>query len=439
MRCSSKALLFLLVAVVGNGRLMVTPFTIQRAVSHQHHQRVNKRQKILQHSSSVEDMTTSSAEAAKAEAEFQTTTRSLCEERNLSLEKVKNGRDLASPIGSPVKPNRMIRIGRLGAATPKDMDLLFNKLGIQTIVDLRSPTELKEDESLQRSEVFSDFYNVLWTERGRKRDGCLRELGVLASPLRSRWWKSKSDTDITGSDEQEDEEIVKEVINLVEESNCNECDEVGGVSAAEFLAKAPSRKERHFVSLMNEFKYVRGTMSRVRKRDIARTIIKAPGALVSRRVRASVKKPFLDRINDGGLLMVNELLLRYGAPGIKYVLELCSDKSRHPIAFHCTAGKDRTGVITAIVLSLLGVPDESIVEDYSMSANVYAEMNDHSAMVGALSQRNLNPKTFLGAPPQVMRDTLQSIREDYGGVEGYLTEIGFGPEKQVQLKKALTE
>jgi len=88
--------------------------------------------------------------------------------------------------------------------------------------------------------------------------------------------------------------------------------------------------------------------------------------------------------------MLNELLLRFGAPGIKYVLELCADADRHPIAFYCTAGKDRTGMIAAIILALCGTRAEDIVEDYTLSANVYAEMNDHQAMVGALSQRKNN-------------------------------------------------
>merc|ERR1719162_2666401 len=137
--------------------------------------------------------------------------------------------------------------------------------------------------------------------------------------------------------------------------------------------------------------------------------------------------------------MLNELLLRFGAPGIKYVLDLISDANRHPVAFYCTAGKDRTGMIAAIILALLGTEDEAIVEDYSLSANVYAEMNDHKAMVGALSQRNLDAKTFLGAPPEVMADTLIAIEEIYGSVEGYCDWIGFGPEKRDKLRKVLTE
>jgi len=137
--------------------------------------------------------------------------------------------------------------------------------------------------------------------------------------------------------------------------------------------------------------------------------------------------------------MLNDLLLRFGAPGIKYVLDLISDKNRHPVAFYCTAGKDRTGMIAAIILALLGAEDDAIVEDYSLSANVYAEMNDHKAMVGALSQRSLDAKTFLGAPPQVMKDTLKNIRDTYGSVEGYLDFIGFDEKSRQRLKYALTD
>eukprot|EP00536_Pseudo-nitzschia_multiseries_P013791 jgi/Psemu1/310279/fgenesh1_kg.616_\ len=137
--------------------------------------------------------------------------------------------------------------------------------------------------------------------------------------------------------------------------------------------------------------------------------------------------------------MLNDLLLRFGAPGIKYLLDVVSESDRHPVAFYCTAGKDRTGIVTAIILSICGVKSEDIVEDYSLSANVYAEMKDHKAMVGALSQRNLDAKTFLGAPPEVMADTLIAIKENYGSVEGYCDWIGFGPERREKLRKALTE
>jgi len=312
---------------------------------------------------------------------------------------------------------------------PKDKDLLFGGLGITTLVDLRSPTELRDDDSLM-ADVFEGFTDLVWIENGRRRDGCLRELEAGVSPVeksRKLRFSAASNGDVNDDVSAEDE--------MCEMG----CDDPKAVPAERALTKSGGRKERHFVSLMNEFKYVRGTVTKLRKRDIAKAIIKAPGAFLSKRIWNSLKEPFITEINSGGLTMLNDLLLRFGAPGIKYVLDLCAESDRHPVAFYCTAGKDRTGVLTAIILGICGVKSECIVEDYSLSANVYAEMNDHKAMVGALSQRSLDPKTFLGAPPEVMADTLLAIKENYGSIEGYCDWIGFGPERREKLRKALTE
>jgi len=359
---------------------------------------------------------------------FKEEIRVLCSERNLPLEKVKNCRDLSATDSSPIVPGRLFRCGRLGDATEKDQELLFKTIGITTLVDLRSPTELRDDDSLM-VDCFKDFTDLVWIENGRQRDGCLRELEAGVSPVEKsrklRLSKKKLDP-------ADDMAAVEEMCNVG-------CDDPNTLPAKRALTKSGGRKERHFVSLMNEFKYARGTVTKLRKRDIAKAIVKAPGALLSKRIWNSLKKPFITEINSGGLAMLNELLLRFAAPGIKYVLDLVSESDRHPVAFYCTAGKDRTGVLTAIILSLCGATSEDIVEDYSLSANVYAEMNDHKAMVGALSQRNLDAKTFLGAPPEVMADTLIAIEEIYGSVEGYCDWIGFGPEKREKLRKVLTE
>mmetsp|Transcript_887 Transcript_887/g.1900 ORF Transcript_887/g.1900 Transcript_887/m.1900 type:complete len:446 (-) Transcript_887:237-1574(-) len=378
------------------------------------------------------DVNTNVDEAVKEDDEetrlFKEDIRSLCAERNLPLEKVKNCRDLASTSSSPIVPGRLFRMGRLGDATEKDQELLFKDLGMTTLVDLRSPTELRDDDSLM-AECFEDFTNLVWIENGRRRDGCVRELAVGVSPVEKSRKLQLSKKKADASDDLAAEDEMCEV----------GCDDPTTLPVERALTKSGDRKERHFVSLMNEFKYVRGTVTKVRKRDIAKAIIKAPGAFLSKRIWNSLKEPFITEINSGGLIMVNDLLLRFGAPGIKYVLDVVSESDRHPVGFYCTAGKDRTGIVTAIILSICGVKSEDIVEDYSLSANVYAEMNDHKAMVGALSQRNLDAKTFLGAPPEVMADTLISIEENYGSVEGYCDWIGFGAERREKLRKALTE
>ncbi|GAX22604.1 hypothetical protein FisN_14Hh237 [Fistulifera solaris] len=377
--------------------------------------------------------------------------KALCEERNLPLQKVKNARDLASVRNSPIQPGRIFRMGRVSDATEEDIQLLFQKVGFKTLVDLRSPTELKDDPTLMREDVFKEFTNVVWQERGRGKEGCLRELKVGEGPVRSRnvFKRLMQDRKTAVNTPREVVDAVLSddparleqalTVDAEDDGDCGyETTDCAQDDAETMVYDAgQNRKERHFVSLMNEFKYVKGTLSRVRKRDITKSILKSPGAILSRRVRSSAKKPFLDEINGGGLQMLNELLLRYANPGIRHVLELCADRNRHPIAFYCTAGKDRTGIIAAIILALCGVKSEDIVEDYTLSANVYAEMNDHQAMVGALSQRNLDAKTFLGAPPAVMRDILVAIETEYGSVEGYCDWIGFGPEMREKLRDAV--
>lgn len=363
-------------------------------------------------------------------AEFQKflqQTRDLSEQRNLKLERVLNARDLSTCEHSPIIPGRVYRTGKLSEASEHDMKLLMEEVGLKTIVDLRSATELKDDTHLG-APIYGNFTNVVWKDRGRKKDGCIRVLKSNESPVKDRFWK-RSHRNLVVEDmivgNQEDE---------AEADHCDECGSMGAVVASEY--EGPG-KERLFVPLMNEFKYVKGTIGKLRKRDLVRAMLRAPGSVFSKRVRKKLKKPFLSKINGGGLQMLNELLLRYGAPGIRYVLEVCADKERHPVAFYCTAGKDRTGAIAAIILALCGVEPEHIVEDYSLSANVYADLDDGNAMVGALSQRDLDPQVFLGAPPEVMRETLNEIKEQYGSISAYATWIGFGPEKQQKLRDAL--
>eukprot|EP00555_Chaetoceros_dichaeta_P005186 CAMPEP_0198266562 /NCGR_PEP_ID=MMETSP1447-20131203/28898_1 /TAXON_ID=420782 /ORGANISM="Chaetoceros dichaeta, Strain CCMP1751" /LENGTH=534 /DNA_ID=CAMNT_0043956703 /DNA_START=199 /DNA_END=1804 /DNA_ORIENTATION=+ len=494
-------------------------------------------------SQSIVDKNAPTDERTPEEEAFFQNTKILCSQRNINFKSIKNARDLATVRNSPIKPNRVLRTGRVSDATDQDLKLLYGKIsttktndtdesgsgsrGIRTLVDLRSPTELKDDLELEREDVYGDFANLIWSER---KGGLVRELNgseprispsrrkssVSASGATSekergsgkrnilrhvkdivrlglgKGKKSNAGEDSEGasvntmndqvifltaaadlaaviSETNEADLIVQEPQSKQDSILFLEEDEDGGdeiedccgeetlasmttssSSNCRFIREFPpgtmslpatsssrgSRKERHFVSLMNELKYVRGTLSKLRKRDIVRVLVQSPGAILSRRVRANCKDVFLSEINEGGLPMLNELILKMGSSGIKYVLELCADTNRHPVAFYCTAGKDRTGIIAVLILSVLGVPEEDIVEDYSLSANVYAEMNDHKAMVGALNQRNVNPKTFLGAPPQVMKDTLETIQRNYGNVDGYLDSIGFGLEHREKLKNA---
>ncbi len=112
-----------------------------------------------------------------------------------------------------------------------------------------------------------------------------------------------------------------------------------------------------------------------------------------------------------------------------------------PVLVHCSAGKDRTGVVVAVVLSLLGVPDAVIAEDYHLTSAYLAEeftqaVEQLQASTG-LGQR-LNGQA-LACPPELILATLERMRAAHGSVEGYLLAHGLTAEQIAELRRSLIE
>jgi protein-tyrosine phosphatase len=110
------------------------------------------------------------------------------------------------------------------------------------------------------------------------------------------------------------------------------------------------------------------------------------------------------------------------------VFKRIADADQLPLVVHCTAGKDRTGITVALLLSVLGVPDETILADYSLS-NTYFETFRAvgEKAITPLKRVGINADTiqpFFTANPAVMAATLAHVREKYGSAEGYLTTQG---------------
>ena len=101
------------------------------------------------------------------------------------------------------------------------------------------------------------------------------------------------------------------------------------------------------------------------------------------------------------------------------------DPASHPVLFHCAAGKDRTGVVAALVLSVLGVDDDEIVADYLLSDEavepILARLND-----APLYRRMLAGTTVDEQRPQeeAMRDFLHGL-----DAEGWLRDRGLTAEE----------
>ncbi|MBA3523164.1 MAG: tyrosine-protein phosphatase [Geodermatophilaceae bacterium] len=105
---------------------------------------------------------------------------------------------------------------------------------------------------------------------------------------------------------------------------------------------------------------------------------------------------------------------------------------------HCAAGKDRTGVVVALALTVAGVPRESVVADYEATGEVI------DALVARLVASPTYAADLAGRPvdshrpiAEAMRLLLTSLDDSHGGPGGWLTSVGFGLAEQAALRARL--
>ena len=118
--------------------------------------------------------------------------------------------------------------------------------------------------------------------------------------------------------------------------------------------------------------------------------------------------------------------LEFGPKSWLRMFEIFSDKNQLPIVLHCTAGKDRTGVSTAFLLSVLGVNREWIEADYiltNLDTHRQADFIENSGGYPAGIDRDAMISAA-GVPEDAMRDFLDGVEAKWGSAVGYLREIG---------------
>jgi len=129
------------------------------------------------------------------------------------------------------------------------------------------------------------------------------------------------------------------------------------------------------------------------------------------------------------------------AEQIAAALAIVAQRRCHPVIVHCAAGKDRTGVLIAILLALLEVPDEVIAEDYALSAQAMDALLQR-AIERVPDQREVILQVapaMLSATPANIRAMLEALRSAYGSIEGYAAAHGAGPAVVAGLRASLLE
>ncbi len=144
---------------------------------------------------------------------------------------------------------------------------------------------------------------------------------------------------------------------------------------------------------------------------------------------------------DPAKLTLDEIYLimldRY-ADRLVGVLRMLAEVAAHPVVFHCAAGKDRTGIVAALLLSVLGVDDDVIAADYALTSEHIEELLDrHRERAEADGNPVEVSDAFLVAEVAVMRNLLVGMRARYGSAAGYLESHGLEPHAVVALRAAL--
>ncbi len=115
-------------------------------------------------------------------------------------------------------------------------------------------------------------------------------------------------------------------------------------------------------------------------------------------------------------------LIRHSAAQIGELFTALAEDDGLPAVFHCHAGKDRTGLVAALLLDALGVDREVILDDYELTAR-YRRRTDQEPTLQKLLDYGLPPETAAGVlttPRWAMQHALEDLDQNYGGVEEYL-------------------
>ncbi len=128
---------------------------------------------------------------------------------------------------------------------------------------------------------------------------------------------------------------------------------------------------------------------------------------------AYVADRYLAMVTEGGAVLTAAIEAMAGAEAL-------------PVVFHCSAGKDRTGVLSALLLTFFGVPDETIVADYALSAaamerllaKLLAEYPESADEVRKYAPAILNVR------PETMELFLASLRREFGPADSLAASLG---------------
>lgn len=131
------------------------------------------------------------------------------------------------------------------------------------------------------------------------------------------------------------------------------------------------------------------------------------------------------------------MLRRFG-PQVAKVMTAVAGAGDGGVVVHCAAGKDRTGLIVALLLGVVGVAPEVVADDYGLTADALRTREERWLAEGPGDRADREAALRRGrARPGVMLEVLAGVDDRYGGVEGYLLGAGVAPDTLDRLRSRM--
>jgi protein-tyrosine phosphatase len=151
-------------------------------------------------------------------------------------------------------------------------------------------------------------------------------------------------------------------------------------------------------------------------------------------------RSLLSRMPEGSSDPLGELyvaLLRERGPELAGIVADLARPGALPALVHCAAGKDRTGVVIALVLSAIGVPDDVVATDYALTSD-FLTAEFFAAVPAESGAVDPTDDVLRGARPESMAAMLRVLAAEHGGARAYLVRHGVPDDAIDHLRTALT-
>ena len=133
------------------------------------------------------------------------------------------------------------------------------------------------------------------------------------------------------------------------------------------------------------------------------------------------------------------LMLERFKPNVAAALRAVAEAPQGAVAVHCLGGKDRTGIITALLLSLAGVDRDAIGADYALSEERLRPRHEQWLAEAQTDEERELVRRISDTPAEAIVWVLEELDDRYGSVEGYLRSAGLTDEELGRLRARLRD